>query len=115
LPEARVVARKPPRLPLRSAGEETVMALVMVVVGAGGLVCWLVALLLLPRRSARSSPNAVVTPRNPSRDEDRVRPAVAASGERIWIEPGDVVWHEIVAWPQPRTITGNADEARRPA
>lgn len=79
------------------------MQLFMVGVGACGLACWLVAALLLPRRSQHSSSMPYRAPRNPSREEDRVRPAVAASGERIWIEPDELVWHEIVAWPRPRT------------
>lgn len=90
------------------------MAQVMVAVGAGGLACWLAAALLLPRRPGRSSSNADAVPRDPSREEDRVRPAVTASGERIWVEPDDLVWHEIVAWPE---FTSNAGriEVRRPA
>jgi hypothetical protein len=90
------------------------MAQVMVAVGVCGLVCWLAALLLLPHRRRRVSSEIDAAPRNPSRDEDRVRPAVTASGERIWVESDQLVWHEIVAWreikPNPRH-----DDLRRPA
>ena len=89
------------------------MALVMVAVGACGLVCWLATALLVPRRSGRSSSNPDIERRNPSREEDRVRPAVAASGERIWIEPDELVWHEIVAWPQPRATARTHSQMRR--
>jgi hypothetical protein len=86
------------------------MAQVMVAAGAGGLACWLSAALLLPRRSQRRlPPEPQVAPRDPSRDEDRVRPAVTASGERIWLEPDQLIWHEIVAWPEVTT------DARRSA
>jgi hypothetical protein len=101
------------------------MALVMVAVGVCGLACWLAAVLLLPRRAALLRRRTVLLPgpssnpepdsRNPSRDEDRVRPAVTASGERIWIEPDELVWHEIVAWPQPRPAARDRKDARRPA
>jgi hypothetical protein len=88
------------------------MAQVMVAAGASGLACWLGAALLLPRRR-RPSSNRDALQRNPSREEDCVRPAVTASGERIWIETDELIWHEIVAWP-PRTNT-RPIEARRPA
>lgn len=91
------------------------MALVMVAVGACGLACWLAAALLLPRRSGRSSSSPDTEARNPSREEDRVRPAVTTSGERIWIEPDELAWHEIVAWPQPRVTARSRSEVRRPA
>jgi hypothetical protein len=90
------------------------MALVMVAVGVSGLACWLAATVLLPHRARRLSSNPAAEPRNPSREEDRVRPVVTASGERIWIEPHELVWHEIVAWPQLRA-TARRKEARRPA
>ena len=32
------------------------------------------------------------------REEDRVRPAVSATGELIWVDEDELVWHEIVAW-----------------
>jgi hypothetical protein len=32
------------------------------------------------------------------REEDRVRPAVRATGELIWVDEDELVWHEIVAW-----------------
>lgn len=32
------------------------------------------------------------------REEDRVRPAVSATGELIWVDEDQLVWHEIVAW-----------------
>jgi hypothetical protein len=32
------------------------------------------------------------------REEDRVRPAVSAVGELIWVDEDELVWHEIVAW-----------------
>jgi hypothetical protein len=99
------------RLP--SANEETVMAL-MVVVGACGLACWLAAALLLPHRPGASS-NPDAEPLDPSREEDRVRPAVTASGERIWIEPDELVWHEIVAWPPSKAIARTRKQVRRPA
>ncbi len=88
------------------------MALVMVAVGACGLACWLAAVLLIPRLSARSSSAPASEARNPSREEDRVRPAVAATGERIWIDADELVWHEIVAWPQPRATER---DVQRPA
>ena len=91
------------------------MALVMVVVGASGLAGWLVAALLLPRRPRRSLSIPDAEPRNPSREEDRVRPAVAASGERIWIEADELVWHEIVAWPHLNATAPGNREVRRSA
>jgi hypothetical protein len=94
--------------------KEAAMAVVMVAVGAAGLTGWLVAVLLLRRRPQRSSANADAVPISPSRDEDRVRPAVTATGERIWVEsPDELVWHEIVAWPQLKKNLKT--EARRPA
>jgi hypothetical protein len=90
------------------------MAQVMVAAGASGLACWLAAALLLPRRPGRLSSNPDAVPRNPSREEDRVRPAVGASGEPIWIESDQLVWHEIVAWPQLMS-NSRRDELRRPA
>ena len=85
------------------------MAQVMVVAGAGGLACWLSAALLLPRRGRRAPSNPDAGPRDPSREEDLVRPAVTASGERIWIDADQVIWHEIVAWPERKS------DARRSA
>lgn len=87
----------------------------MVAVGACGLACWLAVALLLPRRSGRSSSNPDAEPRIPSREEDRVRPAVTASGERIWLEPDELVWHEIVAWPQSKATARSRKDVRRPA
>lgn len=84
----------------------------MVAVGVSGLVCWLAALLLLPRRPRRVSSEIDVAPRNPSRDEDRVRPAVTASGDRIWVESDELVWHEIVAWREIKT-NARRDDVRR--
>jgi hypothetical protein len=81
------------------------MVLVMVTVGVCGLACWLVAAFVLPRLSRRPSSITAGQPRNPSREEDLVRPAVADSGARIWVEPEELIWHEIVAWPRPRAIT----------
>jgi hypothetical protein len=86
----------------------------MVAAGASGLACWLAAALLLPRRSRRLSSNPDAAARNPSREEDRVRPAVTASGERIWIESDQLVWHEIVAWPELKS-NPHRNQARRPA
>jgi hypothetical protein len=90
------------------------MAQVMVAAGAGGLACWLGAALLLPhrRRHLRSNPDA--PPGSPSREEDRVRPAVTASGERTWIESDQLIWHEIVAWPGLKS-NARPNEVRRPA
>jgi hypothetical protein len=76
------------------------MAQVMVVVGASGLACWLAVALLLPRRPRRAEPAPVAAPRDPSREEDLVRPAVTASGEPVWVDPNELIWHEIVAWPE---------------
>ena len=90
------------------------MAQLMVVVGASGLVCWFALAVLLPRRSRRLSSKPEVAPISPSREEDRVRPAVSSSGERIWIEPDQLVWHEIVTWPQLKSNTPH-DELRHPA
>lgn len=33
------------------------------------------------------------------REEDRVRPAVDAAGQPIWVEADELFWHEIVSWP----------------
>ncbi len=90
------------------------MAQVMVAAGAGGLACWLSAALLARRRDRPVSPEPQVAPRNPSREEDRVRPAVTSTGQRIWIEPDQLIWHEIVAWPE-RRIDPRRNETRRPA
>jgi hypothetical protein len=90
------------------------MAQVMVAAGASGLGCWLAAALLLSRRPRRLSSNPDAVPRNPGREEDRVRPAVTTSGERIWIESDQLVWHEIVTWPD-RESNARRNEARRPA
>jgi hypothetical protein len=90
------------------------MAQVMVAVGVGGVVCWLATALLLRRRPRLTSSNPDAVPRDPSREEDRVRPAVTVSGERIWIDPGEAVWHEIVAWPE-RKINSSGIALRRPA
>jgi len=90
------------------------MAQLMVAVGASGLVCWFAAAVFLPRRPRRSSSKPDAVPITASREEDRVRPAVSSSGERIWIEPDQLVWHEIVTWPQLRSNTPH-DELRHPA
>jgi hypothetical protein len=90
------------------------MAEVMVAAGASGLVCWLAAAVLLPRRTRRLSSNPDAVPINPSREEDRVRPAVTSSGERIWLEPDQLVWHEIVTWPELKSAT-RRNEVRHPA
>jgi hypothetical protein len=91
------------------------MELVMVAVGACGLACWFIVALLLARRSRQSWSIPVSAPRNPTREEDRVRPVVAPSGERIWIAPDELVWHEIVAWPRRRTTTPHLDDVHRSA
>jgi hypothetical protein len=90
--------------------------MLMVVLGACGLACWVAAALLWPRRPRRSSSIADVEPRNPSREEDRFRPAASASGERIWLERNDVVWHEIVAWSGPSDVNARSGkDVRRSA
>ena len=76
------------------------MAAIMVAVGAVGLAAWLTALLLLRHRPHRSAVLPSAGPVSPSREEDRVRPALTPSGERIWIDGDELDWHEIVAWPQ---------------
>jgi hypothetical protein len=88
------------------------MAQVMVAAGAGGLACWLSAALFVRRREQRMSSQPDAGPRNPSREEDRIRPAVTASGQRIWIEPDQLIWHEIVAWPELKR-DARRTEARR--
>lgn len=90
------------------------MAQVMVIVGASGLACWFAAALLLPRRPRGSSSNPDTLPRNPGREEDRVRPAVTASGEPIRIESDKLVWHEIVARPKLES-NARGSEVRRSA
>jgi hypothetical protein len=35
------------------------------------------------------------------REEDRIRPIVDPTGERVWLEDVDTCWHEIVAWSLP--------------
>jgi hypothetical protein len=94
------------------------MAQVMVVVGASGLACWLAAALLLPRRTRAVEPS-IAEPepelRNPTREEDRVRPAVTATGERIWVEPDQLIWHEIVAWPERKSTVAGPKQLRWPA
>jgi hypothetical protein len=100
------------RFALRSSSEEKVMAHIMVATGASGLVCWFAVVLLLPRRPRRLASTPDLMPRNPSREEDRVRPAVTASGERIWIEPDELVWHEIVAWPELKAPARRNDVRR---
>lgn len=92
------------------------MAQVMVVVGASGLACWLAAALLLPRRTRPAAPPiAEPEPRNPTREEDRVLPAVSATGERIWVEPDQLIWHEIVAWPERTSPVTGPRQLRWPA
>jgi hypothetical protein len=88
------------------------MAEIMVAVGAVGLSVWLAALLLLRRLPHRSSSTPVAVPVGPSREEDLVRPAVTASGERTWIQADELVWHEIVAWPPQRKANARTDGAR---
>ena len=60
---------------------------------------WLAALVRLaglPRRPAAPEQGPVAIT---AREEDRVRPAVDADGEPIWVEAEDLFWHEIVSWP----------------
>jgi hypothetical protein len=47
----------------------------------------------------------------PSREEDRVRPAVGPTGERIWLEQDEVFWHEIVCWPVRPPTSRRADRS----
>lgn len=64
----------------------------------------LVAALLLGRRPDQSEDELEAAERTPlsvpPRVEDRVRPAVAPSGEKIWVSEDDLIWHEIVSWPE---------------
>jgi hypothetical protein len=63
----------------------------------------LIGALLLGRRPDLSEDELEVAERMPQhvppRVEDRVRPAVTASGEKIWVAEDDLIWHEIVSWP----------------
>jgi hypothetical protein len=47
---------------------------------------------------AAAEEDVVFEPAAYVREEDRVRPAVSASGELIWVDEDELVWHEIVAW-----------------
>lgn len=43
------------------------------------------------------------------REEDRIRPAVDATGARIWAAEEDLFWHEIVHWaPRHQAADGPA-------
>jgi hypothetical protein len=61
------------------------------------------------RSGAARRPSPVV----PTREEDRVRPAVDATGERIWLEQDELFWHEIVCWPARRPPSGEREGADR--
>ena len=64
------------------------MAQVMVAAGAGGLACWLSAALFVRRRDRPGSPGAGRRrPATPAGKRIALRPAVTASGQRIWIDP----------------------------
>lgn len=47
---------------------------------------------------AAAEEDVVFEPAEYVREEDRVRPAVSATGELIWVDEDELVWHEIVAW-----------------
>jgi hypothetical protein len=76
--------------------------MVVLSIAACALCCavWTVAVIQLTRTpppQERAAAPAVV---DRSREEDRVRPAVDASGAPIWVDADEVFWHEIVAWPR---------------
>lgn len=50
-----------------------------------------------------AAPTASTGARHRLREEDRVRPGISASGEKIWLDENDVLWHEIVSWSGPET------------
>jgi hypothetical protein len=76
--------------------------MVLLSVAACALCCaaWAVAVIQFTRRPSQqrevAAPDVVDRPR----EEDRVRPAVDASGEPIWVDADELFWHEIVAWPR---------------
>jgi hypothetical protein len=47
---------------------------------------------------AAAEEDVVFEPAEYVREEDRVRPAVSPTGELIWVDEDELVWHEIVAW-----------------
>jgi hypothetical protein len=62
------------------------------------------ALLDTPAGAHRAAhPAARPEARHRVREEDRVRPAVSDSGEKIWVDENEVMWHEIVSWSGPDT------------
>jgi hypothetical protein len=88
------------------------MAQLLVVAGATGLALWLAVVLLLPRRTTRMSSHTEPVPHDPSREEDRFRPAVSVSGERIWLDAEQLIWHEIVARPKLKRSARRVDVRR---
>lgn len=48
-----------------------------------------------PEQSAQQA----TPPTGRTREEDRIRPAVDASGTPVWVDRNHVEWHEIVSWP----------------
>ena len=78
-----------------------------------GAALW-VALMLRGSGHVSGRPQAgLARPLAPSREEDRVRPARDVTGERIWLEQDELLWHEIVCWPARRAAEDGRAPARR--
>jgi hypothetical protein len=81
---------------------------VLVITVTAGASCgavWLAALVRIAAASRRPGAPVQQHAETVTREEDRVRPAVDANGERIWVEAENLFWHEIVSWP-PRKAAG---------
>lgn len=83
--------------------------MVLLTLAACALWCAVLWVALVVRATGRRHPargsDAVVR----TREEDRVRPAVDATGARIWLEQDEVFWHEIVCWPARRQPSGDRE------
>lgn len=71
----------------------------------------LVAVVMMRRPERQEAPSRAAAA--PTREEDRVVPAVDETGAPIWLEEHDVLWHEIVCWPARRDRAGPRTELRR--
>jgi hypothetical protein len=74
-------------------------------------IVWTVAVIRFTRRPRRGAPTATTRELARPREEDRIRPALDAEGQPIWVDAQDLFWHEIVAWPLHRDSRGERQAA----
>jgi hypothetical protein len=80
---------------------------------ACALCCALLLVTVVMMRRPTEQETPLRPPVVPSREEDRVVPAIDPAGTPIWLEEQDVLWHEIVCWPARRDRAVSRAEARR--